>query len=341
MTQGQEITPHNPETGELAETATVTQGFGTSAIERRNEIGTSALVAQARAQIEAQYVMAMQRPRSWDTVRTKLMAACARPGFADAALYRKPQRQKNPKTGRWEDGAIEGLSVRFAEECLRVAGNMKASAFPVYDDDHRRTILVMAIDLESNAINDKPVTISKVTERSEVKDGRRVLSQRENSAGKTVYLLQATDDETAQKESALVQKAKRNLILSLVPGDIREDCERKCRATRAARDKADPDAARKAVFDAFAELRIYPSDLSGYMGHDVAQASPAEIDQLRGIYVAIREGEATWAELLAEKEKPEAEQTKTSRAGALADEIRAKNEAKARADAEAKAAKAP
>lgn len=301
----------------------VREEFGANQIEKRREVSQAAMVAQATAQIQAQYIMAKQNPRSWMDVRTRLLGECKRAGFAETAIYAKPQRMKNPKTGRWEDGFIEGLSIRFAEAAQRVAGNIRSGALTFYDDDEKRILNVYAIDLETNAILEYAVTVSKVVERSDPKD-RPVLAKRFNSGGDPVYLVECTDEEFRSKEHAAVSREKRNLVLAIIPGDIREEAQRECKATKNAAVKIDPDAERKKIADAFAELKVMPSDLAAYLGHDLAQTTPAELERLRGIFAAIREGEAVWHDFTAEKDKPAEEQVKTTQAKKLAETIRAR-----------------
>ena len=74
-----------------------------------------------------------------------------------------------------------------------------------------------------------------------------------------------------------------------------------CTATRNAEHAKDPDADRKKLIDAFAGLRVMPSDLAKYLGHDVGTSSPAEIDDLRTIYAGISTGETTWTAIMAER----------------------------------------
>jgi len=42
------------------------------------ETASTAVAVQARAAVEARYKMALMRPRSWDDVRVRLLAACHR-----------------------------------------------------------------------------------------------------------------------------------------------------------------------------------------------------------------------------------------------------------------------
>jgi hypothetical protein len=63
----------------------------------------------------------------------------------------------------------------------------------------------------------------------------------------------------------------------------------------------DPDGERKKIADAFAEIHVKASDLVEYLGHSLDSCSPAELVQLRGLFGAIRDGEATWATVMDNK----------------------------------------
>lgn len=280
-----------PKAGEITET-----GFGNVAVERRGETSAMAMAKQAEAAIQARYVMAMQRPRDTMAARARILKDCERPGFAEKAIYRKPIGQ-----------GIEGPSIRLAEAATRAMTNIMTSASAVYDDADKRIVRVMSIDLENNSSFEKDVTIPKVVERSNG-HGREVVSVRTNKAGKTTYLVKATDDEILNTENALVSKAMRGCMLRLIPGDILEEAIQECYATMAKKDAQDPDAALKKLADSFAGIGVTPDQLSQYLGHPLAQVQAKELTTLRGIYTAIKDGEASWAEVLAAKDaekKPE------------------------------------
>lgn len=251
------------------------------------ETAATSRAASATALVQARCVMALQRPRDWDTVRTRLLRECARPGFAEVAIYRKPVGG-----GKF----AEGPSVRFAEAAMRHLSNFHVSTDTVYEDEYSVKIEVEAMDLETNVTTSTVVQVQKTVERSIAKD-RMVVGERVNSQGKKVYIVACTDDELLTKTNALLSKARRNLIMQLLPGDIADDCEAACRDTQARRDKADPDAAKKKLFDAFAKLGVSPIQLKAYLGH-TNQPTPAELQTLREIYAAISTNETTWSAIV-------------------------------------------
>ncbi len=205
-----------------------------------------------------------------------------------------------------------GLLIRFAELALREWGNIAYENQVVYDDELTRRINVTITDLETNTTFSASLQINKTVERKKT-EGRDVLSERINSYGEKVFLVRATEDEIMNKQAAAISKALRNEGLRLIPQDIIEEAIERARETVKKRDKADPDAARKKLADAFAGLRIMPTDLEKYLGHSLAQTSPAEIQELRSIYQTIRDGEAKWSDYVTPQEEEPSSAAKDSK----------------------------
>lgn len=288
----QMVTGASPEDEGLPEIRSETGG-----VPARHETASAAMSSQARARVEARYVMALRRPRDMDTVRVGLLKECKRPTFAEVAIYRKP-------VGR---GFVEGPSIRFAEAAVRAMGNIDVDTPVLYEDDIKRIVRVTVTDLEANATYSTDITVRKIVERKRVKKGQTVLGTRENSYGEMVYIVEASEDELQIKTAALVSKAVRNNALRLLPGDIKDECVGRVKATLRDRDAKDPDAARKRIIDGFDGVHVQPMQLKEYLGHDIDQCSPAELEELRGIFAAIRDGEATWTSVMEARREERAE----------------------------------
>jgi hypothetical protein len=272
------------------------------------ETAATSRAAASTALVQARCVMAMQRPRDWDTVRTKLLGECARPGFAEVAIYRKPVGG-----GKY----AEGHSIRFAEAAARYLTNFHIWSETIFENESSLTMQVTAMDLETNVTTAAEVLIQKTVERKS-KVGRVVLSERANSNGERTYVVLATEDELLTKTNSLLSKARRNLIMQLLPGDIADDCEEACRATQQKRDKTDPEAAKKKLFDAFAKFGVTPIQLKSYLGH-ANPPTPHELQILREVYAAISTGETTWA-AVTEDHRSEDERKKASALAGVAGE---------------------
>jgi len=257
----------------------------------------AAVEAQSRAVVQARYALAIRNPRDMDQFRAKILKECRRPGFASVARYAKKQGKKKDDNGQWVDSYVVGPSIRFAEAALRCFTNVLEEEQVIHDDQHRRVMRVAATDLESNLTYSADVIIMKQVERSDGK-GREVISSRLNSYGKTTYLVEATDDETMQKQGSLVSKALRKQVLRMLPGDIVEECMEQVLKTQGAIDKEDPDKQRKILFDIFGVLGISPADLKEYLGHDIGLE---DLPILRAIYQTLKQGDAKWSQLMAEK----------------------------------------
>jgi hypothetical protein len=281
---------------------------------------SASVAAQAKALVAARFLVAERRPRDVDEARVRILRECERPGFARVAEYSKPQG----------DTKVTGPSIRFAEAALRLFGNLAVDIQTIYDDAEKRTTRVTITDLETNMTVGKDVTFQKEVERKNVRRGQIVLGERVNTKGEVVFLVRATEDELLQKENALVSKTMRSQGLRLIPGDIIAEALETARTTRRNATAEDPDRERKRIADGFADLNVMPGDLKGYLGAELAAASPAQLDELRAVYVGIKEGDITWKEAMeakAEKIAEEAEAPKPA-AGAKVEALKAKLAAK-------------
>lgn len=279
--------------------ALVRREFGSQEIVARGETATSAVAAQAEAQVKARFAMALHRPRSMGDARLRVIQSCKRPRFAQVARYRKPQgRKKNEETGQWEEAFIVGWSIRAAEEFARSFGNIDVQESVIYDDSKQRILRVTAVDLESNYATTKEVVVAKVIERSKLRDGQTALGTRTNSYGKPVFLVEPTDDELLTKQNALLSKARRNAILALIPGDILDEAQDEVTEAATAGDKKDPGTAMRKLQDAFVTIGVKPSQLEQYLGHGLDVIGAKEIETLRQIFTSIRDGEAKWADFV-------------------------------------------
>jgi hypothetical protein len=276
-------------------------GFGEQSLERRDRQST-ALAERAKAEIQARFIIAMQRPRDIDDVRVRILRHCKRPGFAALAEYAKPLGGKT----------ITGPSIRFVEMALQEFGNVEPDCTIIDDDDDKRTLRISVMDLERNVTYHQDVIVEKIVERRS-STGYTVLGSRTNSYGDKVFIVRATEDDLLTKQSAIESKRIRTLGLRILPGDIVDEAMAACRGTRKQKDAADPDAARKALADAFASINVMPRHLEDFLGHPVDQSSPAELDELRMAYATVRDGEARWMDLVESKRADRGEVDEPSR----------------------------
>jgi hypothetical protein len=275
----------------------------------RVEAGVSVLQASATAEVQARYVMAYQRPRDYDTARVRLMRACQRGGFAEQALYAKP-------IGGGK--VAEGLSIRFAEEAERSWGNLFVGKTLVSNEPEQEIWRVWCVDLEANVTESEDVLVEKTVEQTFVRDGQAPIGMRMNSYGKPTYLYPADEGRLITKRRAALSKSKRAVVLANIPGEIQDECKAAIRRTRAEGDN-DPTAARRKLVDAFAGINVMPGQLQEYLEHPVDQVTPAEMDDLRGIYAGLKSGDIeSWAEVMSGKRGDTADKPKEKDAATAA-----------------------
>ena len=259
-------------------------------------MATAGAAALQKATIEAKFTMAMHKPRNMMDVRDRLLEACRRPGFASAALYAKPAGREK----------IEGLSVRFAEEVGRNMGNLDNQTSIIFEDNSQRVFSVCVTDLETNYSASLMVNVAKTVERKD-KRGRVVIDERQNKYGDTVYVVEATDDELLIKQNSLISKAKRNLLLDMLPADIQEEARELIQKTRHGEIQANLADQQKAICDGFSSLGVKPGQLEEYLGHEVSTCSAAQIDDLKKLWTALKTGETNWHAVMEQKAEAESD----------------------------------
>lgn len=264
------------------------QEFGaTQSMQAIVETASTAAAAQAKAMVESRYIMALRKPRDWDVVRQDIMKECKQPNFAldKSTFYVKPM-------GGGDE--VEGLGIRFAEMALRCMTNVLVEPIMVFEDDDKELHRVSVTDLEGNLTYSTDVKIPKTVERRYPLDDGSFISVRKNSFNKPVYTVPANDDQLLNKRGAYISKAIRTQGLRLIPSNIKFEAIELIREVRLDEVKRDPDAEKKRIADAFLSIGVRVSDLTAYLGHTLDNCSPPELVKLRGIYGAIRDGEATW-----------------------------------------------
>lgn len=256
------------------------------------ETASTAIAAQSKAMVESRYIMAMRNPRNMDSVRQELLKECRRPSFANnkSAYYIKPIGQ-----------GVEGLGIRFVEVALRCMKNVLVETTMIFEDEQKEVHRVSVTDLEANITYPLDVRVSKTVERSKPNSDGSYISVRKNSYNKDVFTILGTDDDLLNKRGALISKAMRSLGLRIIPGDLCDEAEEIIKAIRMDAAAKDPDAERKKIVDAFSGIGVSATDLNSYLGHDLGQCSPAQIVTLRGIFGAIKDGEASWQSVMSNK----------------------------------------
>lgn len=254
--------------------------------ETSNELQTAYSGAAAQHEIQSAIVIAKRFPRDEDGSYARIIKACKRISFAGDCTYSFPRGGTN----------VSGPSIYLAREFARVWGNIRHGCDIVHDDDNSRTIRAWAWDLETNVRVHADDTFQKSIFRKRVNATDEVV--RTVAGGAWIRPDERDLRELTNRRAAL---AKRNCLLELLPSDMVEDAIREAGATIEKGVKEDPDGARKAIVKGFTGIGVSPEQIAQYLGHPIAQSSPAEIAELRKTWKAISDGQTTWAAVTAEK----------------------------------------
>lgn len=262
------------------------------------EMHATTLAAKAKATIESRYILALRKPRNLDTVRTRLLAECRDPYFADEAIYAVPRGREQNAKGEWVDVIVEDLSIRFAEAAARYMGNLLIEAPVVLETSEQRMVQILVTDLETNLTYDLDVVVAKTRERKNLRQNEVELSRRFGSRGQLIYIVATPESELTNQVAAAVSKATRTLILRMVPAGIKAECKAVCTTVLEDKHAKDPGAERKKLCDGFARMGVLPHELQEYIGRSLELITPAEFRHLVALGVALRDGTTTWPEVM-------------------------------------------
>ena len=270
------------------------------------ETAASASAALAKATIEAKFVIALrpENRRNIDVVRENLISACRRPLFAQTARWAKVQGRKEVN-GKWEDNWIEGWTIRFAETAIQAWKNLDVSTVVCFEDDTKRIIRTVVTDLETNISYTEDQVIEKQVERSKVRDGQIVLSERKNTKGQPVYVVRATEDEITNRINSARSKAIRNSGLRMIPADVLEEALEAVIETKE-KAKASENVAQAVpkLLTAFKSKGVSAEQIERRLGCKPERMSADQLQQMREIYSAISDGQASWSDYETDAKDP-------------------------------------
>lgn len=270
---------------------------------------TPAIVAAAEAskqRIQAAYIMAYQKPRDIEQVRTNALKLCSMPTFAEQFVSYKPIGKSRV--------AVD--SIRAMEGLASVYGNLQSDFQVTIDNETEYRAKIYVTDLEANLTYSDEINLKKTVERKSAFD-REVIGQRVNSKGETVYIVLATEDEMLNKINAAKSKAMRNCLHRTIPPWLIEECREKAKETLAKGIKENPDAEKRKILDAFAAIGVTPSDLAKYLGHPTNALTEAELIDLRGVYSSVKSGEASFWDFLRAKDEADGGDNEDGKKGKL------------------------
>jgi len=232
------------------------------------------------AEIQATVFLAKQFPRDEEEAREKIMKALERPRFAQESFYSYPRG----------NGRVEGPSVWFAREGARNWKNIRYGLNIVREDEESITIEGWAWDVEGN---------TKVTAQDEFKK----LIYRKNLG----WIKPDERDlrELINRRGAILV---RNCILQNLPKDLVDDAMAKAKETlkKSIRQPEKKETAIEKIISSFQQLGISKQTLERIIGQPIdTRLQEDKIVELRGIYSAVKDGQAKITDFLPQEEGDE------------------------------------
>ncbi|WP_207234379.1 hypothetical protein [Bradyrhizobium sp. Leo170] len=248
----------------------------------------SALPAILKAEIDSQIATAKAFPRSiHKAIENICTLATLDEETAAECLYalvrKKKQRGRNGPTDETENKPIEGPSIRLAEIAAQCWGNnrIKARVITVNKKDGWVEALGVFHDLETNMASEATIRRNILT------SGGHVFS----------------NDMITVTGNAAAAIAKRNAILAGIPRGVTRQAYYAARAIVAGTTATLSENREKAI-RAFASFGVTPDQIFEALGIEgEGDIKLDHIATLRGMFMSIKNGEATVEEMFA-KEKP-------------------------------------
>lgn len=267
------------------------QSFVTRKPQQLSIVQTQRL-STAQAEQLGRVQLALAIPRNWDEVRGLLLNDCKDPGFASEAIFVRPG-----------DPPVKGLSIRFAERARQHMRNIEESTTPEFNDERESSYTLTVTDLETNSKISETFTVSKVTNKHQnnVSDDDVILEEKTTQRGQ-VFVVEATEEEVAARRGVIRSKVRRQLLLGLLPAEIRNQCLEQCIETMSSTVKTDPNAAKN-ILQEFLTLGIDAADLKEYLGRPLSGATEDDLVELRTVLAAVRQGEVRWDQAVASKKQ--------------------------------------
>lgn len=231
--------------------------------------GTVAIEAsRAIAEAQGKLVIAKRFPRDEVEAYAKAMEACQRPTMAAKAFY------SFPRGGQ----AVEGPTIRFAEELARCWGNIDYGIKELSQDDGKSEMQAYAWDLETNA-----QSVQNFTNPHQREQGKKMVTL---TSQRDIY----------ENNANMATRRLRSRILAILPSWFVEDAIEECKKTLAGRNDTPLIDRVKKMVVAFAKIGVTQEQIEKRLKKKIDTMNADDFVEYTGIYNAIKQGESKIAE---------------------------------------------
>lgn len=231
--------------------------------------GTIAIEAsRAIAEAQGKLVIAKRFPRDEVQAYAKAIEACQRPTMAEKAFY------SFPRGGQ----AVEGPTIRFAEELARCWGNIDYGIKELSQDGGKSEMQAYAWDLETNA-----QSVQNFTNPHQREQGKKMVTL---TSQRDIY----------ENNANMATRRLRSRILAILPSWFVEDCIEECKKTVAGNNELPlVDRVKKMVVQ-FAKFGVTQEQIEKRLKRKIDTMTSEDFVEYIGIYNAIKNKESKISE---------------------------------------------
>lgn len=251
-----------------------------SALPAEVRAGSNQMMISRQAQeVQAAMVVAKKFPRDEYEAMEKIKRTCQRATLAEQAIYSYPRGGQQ----------VSGPSIRLAEALAQNWGNIDYGVIELEQKDGESEMMAYAWDLETNT---RVTKIFTVEHKRDTKKGSYQLTD-----SRDIY--EATANFGARRMRAC--------ILGVIPGDVVDMAVEECRNTVRNSIGKEPIVDRvNKLLKAFKEgFKVSKEQIEKYAGRNCADFGEEEFITLKGVFKALRDGQASPHDYFPEEEKPD------------------------------------
>jgi hypothetical protein len=245
----------------------------------RSSAATAIEFSRAAQEVIASIKAAKADPRATISAHRRIVESCKRYSLAEQAMYAYPRGGET----------VRGASIRLAEVLAQNWGNIDSGIVELERQPGASVLMAYCTDLEANY---KKRIVFTVPHMRDTKKGLIPLK---------------TDRDIYENNANMGARRLRNCILAIIPGDVVESAVQQCYKTLEQGDGSKPLVQRlRELADAFEKIGVPQSLLEERLGHPLDKSIPAEIADLRTVYISLRDGvseKADWFESVAQAAK--------------------------------------
>jgi hypothetical protein len=214
--------------------------------------------------IRDRMIMARKLPRNEQEAIAKIKRACQDPVFAAKARFKVPRKPK----------PVEGPSIHLARLIARTWGNFDVQTRIIDQTDTQTVVECIAWDIESNTTTTETIVVKHV-----------------RYADKKLHRLTNPDDIFLTISNRAARRL-RECIKGQIPSYVFDMAEAECIRTLKT-----PNDLKKVVENMLAayleDFGVTQDQISAYLQKPIADCTASDVEEMRSIHNAIKDGETT------------------------------------------------